>query len=118
VMRRPLHAKEVPFEPTQREKIFHTQCPIRGKVCKLIIGGGSCTNAAFMTLIDKPQVPVKVHPTPCTIQWRKQGSEVAISKQALISFSVSPYHSEVLCDVLPRMLVIYCLVDLGYLIIM
>ena len=24
VIRRPLHAKEVPFEPTQREKIFHT----------------------------------------------------------------------------------------------
>jgi len=101
VIRRVLHAKEVPLEPTQREQIFHSRCTIGGKVCKLIIDGGSCTNVASMTLINKLQVPTKVHHTPYTLQWLKQGSEVTVSKQALLYFSVSPYCGEVLYNVLP-----------------
>jgi len=31
VIRRSLHAKEVPLEPSQREQIFHTRCTIGGK---------------------------------------------------------------------------------------
>jgi len=48
-----VHAKEVPLEPNQMEKIFHTQYTIRGKMCELIIDGGSCTNVAFSKLINK-----------------------------------------------------------------
>jgi len=54
-----------------------------------------------ITLIDKLEVPTKVHPTPYAFQWLKQGSKVTVSKQAFISFSVGPYCSGVLCDVLP-----------------
>jgi len=78
VIRRALHAKEVPFEPTQREQIFFTQGTIGGKVCELIIDGGSCTNVASMTLIHKLQVPTKVHPTTYALQWLKQESDVTI----------------------------------------
>jgi len=53
VIRRALHAKEVPLEPSQREQIFYTRCTITGKVCKPIITGGCCTNVASTTLIDK-----------------------------------------------------------------
>jgi len=35
VIRRALHAEEVPLEPTQREQIFHTRCTIGDKVCGL-----------------------------------------------------------------------------------
>jgi len=42
-----------------------------------------------------------VHPTPYSPQWLKQGNEVIISKQALISFLAGLYGGEVLCDVLP-----------------
>ena len=42
-----------------------------------------------------------VHPTPYSLQWLKQGSEVIISKQALITFLVGPYYGEVQCNVLP-----------------
>jgi len=70
-------------------------------VSELIIDGGSCTNVASMTPIDKHQVSTEVHPTPYTLQWLKQRSEVTISKQSLISFLVGPYCGEVLCDVLP-----------------
>ena len=68
VIRRALHAKEVPLEPTQREQIFHTRCTIWAKVCEPIINGGSCTNVASMTLIDKLQVPTQVYLTPYTLQ--------------------------------------------------
>jgi len=30
----------------QREVIFHTRCTMGGKVCSLIIDGGSCANVA------------------------------------------------------------------------
>ena len=53
VIRRALHTKEVPLEPSQREQILHTCCTARGKVCKLIIDKGSCTNVASIPLIDK-----------------------------------------------------------------
>jgi len=70
-------------------------------MCDLILDGGHRTNMASMTLIDKLQVPIKVYPTPYTLQWLKQGSKVTISKQALISFLVRPYCGEVLCYDLP-----------------
>jgi len=70
-------------------------------VCEILIDGGSCTNTASMTLIDKLQVPTKVHPTSYTLQWLKQGSAVIVSKQTLILFLVGPYCGEVLCDILP-----------------
>jgi len=101
VIRRAVHAKEVPLKPNQREQIFHTQCTIGSKMCELIIDGGTRTNVAFTTLIDKLQVSTKVHPTPYTLQWLKQGNEVIVSKQAFILFSAGPYCGEVVCDVLP-----------------
>ena len=69
VIRRALHVKEVPLEPSERKKIFHTQCSIRAKMCELIIDGGSCTNVASVILIDKLQVPIKMHSAPYTLQW-------------------------------------------------
>jgi len=53
VIWRSLHAKEVPLGPSQREQIFYTRCTIGGKICKLIIDRGSCTNVASTTLIEK-----------------------------------------------------------------
>ena len=37
-----LNVKEEGLE--QRENIFHTRCLIGGKVCSMIIDGGSCVN--------------------------------------------------------------------------
>ena len=71
VIQRVLHVKEVPLKPNQKEQIFHTQWPIGGKVCELIIDGESCANMASLTLIDKIQLPTKVCPTPYTLQWFK-----------------------------------------------
>jgi hypothetical protein len=37
----------------QRENIFHTRCYVNNKVCSMIIDGGSCTNVASTTLVEK-----------------------------------------------------------------
>ena len=37
----------------QRENIFHTRCTIQGKVCCLIIDGGSCANVVSLSMIEK-----------------------------------------------------------------
>jgi len=58
VIQRALHAKEIALEPSQREQIFHTCCTIGGKVCEFIIDGGSFTNVAFTTLIEKLCIPL------------------------------------------------------------
>ena len=42
-----------PAETIQRENIFYSRCTIKGKVCNLIIDGGSCTNAASAYMVRK-----------------------------------------------------------------
>lgn len=59
------------------------------------------TNVASMTLVDKLELPTKVHPTSYTLQCPKQGNKVTISKQAFIYFSIGPSYGETLYDVLP-----------------
>ena len=37
----------------QRENIFNSRCTIQGKVCSLIIDGGSCANVMSLSMIEK-----------------------------------------------------------------
>jgi len=42
----------------QREAIFHTRCTVGGKVCSLIIVGGSCANVVSQSMVDKLKLMV------------------------------------------------------------
>jgi len=46
VLKRVLQTMESAREENKRELICHSLCAIQGKVCSLIIDGGSCTNVA------------------------------------------------------------------------
>jgi len=46
---------------TQRKKI-HSRCLVNGKVCSLIIDGGSCTNVASTRLMEKLGLKTTHHP--------------------------------------------------------
>lgn len=46
----------------QWENIFHTRCHVHDQVCSLIIDGGSCTNVASTTLVDKLGLALLRHP--------------------------------------------------------
>ncbi|KAL4351939.1 hypothetical protein GQ457_06G015610 [Hibiscus cannabinus] len=85
----------------QRENIFHTRCHVNGKVCFVIIDGGSCTNVASNLMIEKLGLPTTKHPQPYKLQWINDGGEVKVTKQARIPFSIGKYKDEILCDVVP-----------------
>jgi len=40
-------------EPIQRRRLFHTRCKWKGKVCKVIIDGGSTDNIVSTNMVEK-----------------------------------------------------------------
>jgi hypothetical protein len=60
----------------QRENIFHTRCYVNNKVCSMIIDGGSCTNVASTTPVEKLSLPLLKHPRPYKLQWLNECGEV------------------------------------------
>ena len=85
----------------QRENIFHIRCHVQNNVCSVIIDGGSCTNVASTTLVEKLGLPTSKHPRPYNLQWLNDSGEVRVNKQVLVSFRIGKYEDEVFCDVVP-----------------
>ncbi|KAK8670002.1 hypothetical protein V6N13_104768 [Hibiscus sabdariffa] len=85
----------------QCENIFHTRCYVNGKVCFVIIDGGSCTNVTSSLMIEKLGIPTTKHPQPYKLLWLNDGGETKVIKQAHIPFSIGKYKDDVLCDVVP-----------------
>ena len=83
----------------QRENIFYTRCLVNGKVCSLIVDGGSCANVVSSLMVKKLQLPTRDHPRPYKLQWFSDCGEVRVSKQAPVKFSIGRYEDELLCDV-------------------
>ncbi|KAF8083326.1 hypothetical protein N665_0781s0004 [Sinapis alba] len=99
VTRRTLSVQSQPEETCQCENIFHTRCYIKGKVCSLIIVGGS--NAASEVLVQKLQLETIPHPKPYKLQWLNESGALTVSHQVKITLTIGKYKDEVLCDVLP-----------------
>ena len=85
----------------QRENIFHTRCKVKDKVCSMIIDGGSCTNVASATMVEKLGLPTMKHPEPYKLQWLNDCGELKVNRQVKIAFSIGDYEDEVICDVVP-----------------
>ena len=101
VIRRVLHA-QVGQGEEQRENLFQTRCTIKGKVCTLIVDGGSCTNVASTTLVEKLSLPTLTHAQPYKLQWLSNGSTLQVTKQVVVPFSIGKrYVDKVICDVIP-----------------
>ncbi|XP_012853107.1 PREDICTED: uncharacterized protein LOC105972678 [Erythranthe guttata] len=101
VARRALSAQGKEEENNQRENLFHTRCFVNGKVCSVIIDGGSCTNVASTELVEKLGLPTLRHARPYRLQWLNNSGEIKVTKQVLVAFSIGKYEDEVLCDVVP-----------------
>lgn len=67
----------------------------------MIIEGGNCTNATSTSFVEKLGLSTINHPTPYKMQWFNNSAEVRVKKQVLVSFSISKYEDEDLCDVVP-----------------
>ncbi|XP_068504248.1 uncharacterized protein [Phaseolus vulgaris] len=101
MIRRLLGSKMQAMDQTQRENIFHTRCSIQGKICSLIVDGGSCTNVASSRLVTKLNLETKPHPRPYKLQWLSEDGEMTVSKQVEVNLSIGQYNDNVLCDVVP-----------------
>ena len=101
VARRALSVQTKEDDEMQRDNIFHTRCHVQNKVYSVIIDGGSCTNVASTTMVEKLGMPTSKHPQPYKLQWLNDSGEVRVNKQVLVSFSIGKYEDEVLCDVVP-----------------
>ena len=62
VLRKAFSGLKISNRKEQRENIIHTQCTINGRVCSLIVDGGSCANLASTTLVEKLQLKAEPHP--------------------------------------------------------
>ncbi|XP_010529071.1 PREDICTED: uncharacterized protein LOC104806048 [Tarenaya hassleriana] len=101
VIRRILNLKAKEEEVVQRENIFYTRCLIQNKVCSVIVDGGSCTNVASATMVEKLNLQPTKHPKPYRLQWLNDSGEVKVSKQVRVPFCIGKYEDEILCDVVP-----------------
>ncbi|XP_073057399.1 uncharacterized protein [Primulina eburnea] len=84
VTRRIMSAQVKEEETNQRENLFHTRCFVSGKVCNIIIDGGSCTNVASLEMVEKLSLPTLKHPQPYRLQWLNDCAEV---KEILLNTS-------------------------------
>lgn len=85
-----------------RHNIFHTKCTSGGKICNVIIDGGSCENVVSNMMVEKLGLNTKDHPQPYKLYWCKKGNEVKVSKRCLVKFSIGKkYTDEAWCDVVP-----------------
>ncbi|XP_074320861.1 uncharacterized protein LOC141657496 [Silene latifolia] len=62
VLWRVMHSQHTPLETDQRSLIFRTRCTVQGRVCNLIIDGGSCTNGASNAMVYKDEVLCDIVP--------------------------------------------------------
>jgi hypothetical protein len=85
----------------QRSSIFQTACKIQGKVCKLIIDGGSFTYAISSDLVHALSLSTWRLPTPRYMQWMNQSGTLKITHKARVKFSVGSYIDTMDCDVAP-----------------
>ncbi|XP_026396519.1 uncharacterized protein LOC113291168 [Papaver somniferum] len=94
--------KEEDNDCWQRENIFHSTCTIEGKICHFVIDGGSCENVISVDVVNKLRLSTKEHSNPHKLSWLKRGTEVSVSKQCLVQFSIgSTYHDKSWCDLVP-----------------
>jgi len=63
----------------QRSNIFQSECKIQDKVCKLIIDGGSFTNAISSDVVHALSLSMRRLPTPRYIQWMNHSGTLKIT---------------------------------------
>ncbi|KAL8155697.1 hypothetical protein AgCh_000919 [Apium graveolens] len=100
VVRRILHTETTP-NTDQRENLFHTRCKVGDRTCNMIIDSGSCTNVASIDMVNKLNLPTRVHEKQYKLNWLDDSKGLDVKKQALVSFSIGSYKDELWCDVIP-----------------
>ncbi|KAL3645775.1 hypothetical protein CASFOL_010955 [Castilleja foliolosa] len=102
IVRRVLNIAPTSNEQWLRHNIFQTKCTTKGKVCKVIVDGGSCENVVSTYMVKKLELPTEDHPQPYQLSWLVKGNILKVQKRCLVQFSIGKkYFDEVWCDVVP-----------------
>ncbi|XP_024009449.1 uncharacterized protein LOC112084532 [Eutrema salsugineum] len=101
VTRRTLNVQTKTEGNEQRENLFHNRCMVQGKVCSLVIDGGSCTNVASESMVEKLGLKLMKRPKPYKLQSLNEAGEMEVKNQVMVPISIGKYQDEILCDVLP-----------------
>lgn len=79
-------------EDIQRHNIFKTQWMVNPQVCDLIINSASSKNIVSKTMVDQLQLSTQPHPSLYCIRWIKDVSEMKVTEQCRIHFSIGKYN--------------------------
>jgi hypothetical protein len=92
-----------PSEPDELEEGERLSFTDVGEVYSLhfIIYSGSQKNLISVEVFKRLALPTMSHSQPYTIGWLRQGSDLRISQQCLMSYDIKPFKDEVLRDVTP-----------------
>ncbi|XP_022899409.1 uncharacterized protein LOC111412720 [Olea europaea var. sylvestris] len=102
VVYRSLSAAHVEDDDWFRNNIFHTKCTSHGKVCDVIVDGGSYENVIATSMVEKLKLKTEDHPQPYKLSLLRKGNEVKVHKHCLVQFSIgTKYSDELYCDVIP-----------------
>ena len=71
-----------------RSNIFHTTCNIGGRICNLVIDGGSCENVISKEVVDKLGLKIEDHPHLYKLTWLKTGNDIRVSKRCMAPFQL------------------------------
>src|SRR3954469_8248762 len=74
---------------------------IKGKACKLMIDGGSCTNGISKTMVAALGLSTWRIPEPKHLQWLNSCGMVKVTHKVRVPFTFGDYVDEIECDVLP-----------------
>ena len=85
----------------QRWSLFQTQCMIKGKHCKLMFDGGSCTNGISKAMVVALGLSTWRIPEPKHLEWLNTCGMLKVTHKVRVPFTVGDYVDEVECDVLP-----------------
>jgi hypothetical protein len=88
-------------ENGHRHNLFQTKAKVEGKVCKVIIDGGSCNNLVSEQMVEKFGLKLPHHPHPYHVQWLNYSRDIKIGYRVKVPFKIGEYIDTVECDVVP-----------------
>lgn len=100
LIRRNFHTTPKQKVSNQRENIFQTKCRIQGKLCDIIIDGGSETNCVSKEIVKELKLKTQQHPNPYKLRWLDSKAEGHVKRQCLVKLAIGSYHDSIMCDVL------------------
>ena len=92
-------------ERGQQDNLFHSKVLVQDRGCAVTIDQWSSINVVSLEMVEKLNLPTTLHPQPYTMPWCPD--LLTVKYQTKVQCSIGPFSFEVLCDVVPKYLVVF-----------